>query len=75
MAVDNQTSIDVKKYLVTEKTDYKTFSEEKISDDLSTIKKAEIRSKSKVNIVRNRRDSAVKRAMSALSLKDPFKGF
>ena len=71
---NNQTSIDVKKYLVTEKADYKDFGEEKVRSDLENLKKAEIRSQKRVSITRNMRDSAIKRAMNALSLSNPFKG-
>jgi len=71
---NNQTSIDVKKYLVTEKADYKDFGKEKVQSDLENLKKAEIRSQKRVSTTRNMRDSAIKRAMNALSLSNPFKG-
>ena len=71
---NNQPSIDINKYLVTEKFDYKTFSKNKVQTDLEGLKKAEIRSEKRVDITRNMRESAIKRAMSALSLKNPFKG-
>lgn len=71
---NNQANIDVNKYLVTQQADYKKFAKEKVQSDLENLKKAEIRSQKRVSITRNMRDGAIKRAMNALSLDNPFKG-
>jgi hypothetical protein len=71
---NNQSNIDVKNYLVTQKADCKEFSKNRVQSDLENLKKAEIRSQKRVSITRNMHDGAIKRAMSALSLNNPFKG-
>lgn len=72
----NKQNIDVKKYLVTEKSDYKQFPKEKISQDFQDLQKAEIRSKARRSVSTwDQRDGEVKRAKKALSLNNPFKGF
>lgn len=65
---------EIKKYLVTQKSDVDSFSQEKINKDLSLIKKQEERTKKKVDISVGVRDKQVGRAMGALSLINPFKG-
>jgi len=73
--MDNkQTIVDPKKYLITEKSDIKNFSREKIVGDLDAIKKAEIRSKTRSSILTKSKDNEASRAMGALSLINPFKG-
>lgn len=70
----NNTDIDVRKYLVTQKSDLQSFSEEKFNEDLEAITKSELRSKERVGIIMGKKENAVTRAMSALSLINPFKG-
>lgn len=73
--MDNrQATVDPQKYLVTQKSDIKNFSREKISSDLNAIKKAEIRSKTRSNILLDSKENAASRAMNALSIINPFKG-
>lgn len=71
---NNQTTVDPKKYLVTEKSDIKNFQKEKIIGDLEAIKKAELRSKTRSSILAGNNGNAASRAMNALSLINPFKG-
>lgn len=72
---NDENKINVKKYLVTQSSDIKSFSKKKILTDLSTIQKAEIRSKKSFDITSDKRASEVTRAMDALKLLNPFKGF
>lgn len=72
---NQQTNIDYSKYLVTQKSDINSFSQSKLQDDLAAIEKAEIRSKQRVDIARDKEENQVSRAMDALSLNNPFKGF
>ncbi len=71
---NNQTPIDVKKYLVTQKSDINNIPQEKINKDLEAITKSELRAKARAGITIDREESAITRAMSALSLTNPFKG-
>ena len=71
---NNQTPIDPKKYLVTEKSDINKFSREKITNDLDAIKKAELRSQVRTSKFLNKKENEVSRAMNALSLINPFRG-
>jgi len=73
--INQQSNIDYNKYLVTQKSDISSFSQKKLQSDLAAIEKAEIRSKWRVDIPRDKEESQVSRAMSALSLNNPFKGF
>jgi hypothetical protein len=72
---NQQTNIDYNKYLVTQKSDISSFSQEKLQSDLAAIEKAEIRSKQRVDIARDKEENQVSRAIDALSLNNPFKGF
>lgn len=75
MMTDNSnTDIDIKKYLVTQKSDLQSFSEEKINKDLDAITKSELRSKERAGITMGKKEDAVTRAISALGLINPFKG-
>lgn len=71
---NSQSEIDARKYLVTEKSDISSFSQEKILQDLKSLQKAEIRSKKSFDITSDKRDNEVTRAMNALKLTNPFKG-
>lgn len=71
---NSPTQVDVKKYLVTEKSDISSFSKEKLLGDLNAIEKAEIRSKKRFDITSDKRENEISRAMNALKLSNPFKG-
>jgi hypothetical protein len=72
---NNQTNpVDVSKYLITQQSDIKEFSKEKIKKDLNAIKKAELRAKQRIDISMGKKENEVTRAMTALSLINPFKG-
>jgi hypothetical protein len=73
--INQQTNTDYSKYLVTQKSDINSFSQSKLQNDLAAIEKAEIRSKQRVDIARDKEENQVSRAMDALSLNNPFKGF
>jgi hypothetical protein len=72
--INNQKVVNTKKYLVTQQSDVKQFSNKKIQSDLDAIKKAELRAKERIDITMGKKESAITRAMSALSLVNPFKG-
>jgi hypothetical protein len=68
-------TIDIKKYLVTEKSDISKFSKDKILSDFKAIEKAEIQSRNRSVITTDeKRNNDVTRAMRALKLSNPFKG-
>jgi len=71
---NSQIKIDAKNYLVTEKSDIKNFSKEKVCVDLEAIKKAEIRSERRSTILTGNKESAASRAIKVLSLINPFRG-
>lgn len=71
---NSNTDIDVKKYLVTQRSDIQNFSKEKINEDLDAITKSELRSKERAGITMGKKENAITRAMGALSLINPFKG-
>jgi len=62
-------------YLVTEAVDPQKLGNEKVESDLSIINEAEEKQAYKADISKGLRDPQVKRAVSALRLKNPFKGF
>jgi hypothetical protein len=71
---NNQNDINIKNYLITEKSDIQSFSKKKINNDLEAIKKAELRAKQQLDITMDKKEGAITRAMKALSLINPFKG-
>jgi hypothetical protein len=71
---NTQTKVNTKKYLITQQSDVTSFSQGKLKDDLAAIQKAEIRSKQRLDIARDKKESQVSRAMDALSLNNPFNG-
>jgi hypothetical protein len=71
---NNQTVVDAKKYLITQKSDIENISQQKINKDLEAITKSELRSKARAGIAIDKEEDEVTRAMSALSLANPFKG-
>ena len=68
------TTIDEKIYLVTKKCDVANLSKDKLGKDLGTLKNAEQRSKKRIDITFGKKDSEITRAMSTLSIINPFKG-
>jgi len=71
---ENQPKPNVKTYLITEKSDISKFSQQKITNDLDRIKKAEMRTKQRISITIDKKGNAASRAMNVLSLRNPFKG-
>ena len=74
MPDSNTTTINEKTYLVTQKCDITKLSNKKVGTDLDALKSAEEKTKKRIDITYGRKDSAVTRAMGALSLMNPFKG-
>lgn len=69
-----KTPINEKFYLVTHKSDVKSLSKSQLGSDLNALKKAEQRSKKRIDITFGKKDSEITRAMNALSIINPFKG-
>jgi len=61
-------------YLVTKKCDVKNLSKDQRNKDLGALKKAEQRSQRRIDITFGKKDSEMTRAMSALSIINPFRG-
>ncbi len=61
-------------YLVTQAVDTKSLSADLKSSDLKQLLKAEEKSNQRMNIARSTKNPQVSRALSALQLKNPFKG-
>lgn len=70
----NTANVNEKIYLVTQKCDVKALDNKKILGDLSQLKTAEERNQKKIAITFGKKDNEVTRAMSALSIMNPFKG-
>ncbi len=68
------TTINERTYLVTQRCDISKLSDKKVGTDLDALKTAEDRTRERINITYGKKDSAVTRAMGALSLMNPFKG-
>ena len=62
-------------YLVTKGVETSTISTNKLTSDLDQLNTAEEKSVYKANIAKNIKDPLVYRAMSALRLSNPFKGY
>lgn len=62
-------------YLVTEAVNVKNIDDTKLSSDLDDLHKAEEKKQKKVDISKGIRNPQVKRAVSALKLTNPFKGY
>ena len=71
---NSNTPINEKTYLVTRKVDIESLSKDRLGSDLNSLKKAEQRSKKRIDITFGKKDSEITRAMSALSIINPFKG-
>ena len=75
MENQNSNTINMSNYLVTEAVDTKNIAQEKVSSDLDTLRKAEEKTNYKTNIAKGIRNPKVRRAVSALKLTNPFKGY
>lgn len=62
-------------YLVTQAVDTSSISTDKLSSDLEQLTKAEEKSTYKANIAKGIANPQVRRAVSALKLSNPFKGY
>ncbi len=71
---NNDIPLNSKTYLVTQKCDIKDLSSTQLQGDLNMLKKAEERSQRRIDITFGKKDNEITRAMSALSLINPFKG-
>lgn len=72
---NNQNTVNISNYLVTQAIDTKSLPEEKLSSDLEQLSKAEEKSTYKANIAKGISNPQVRRAVSALKLANPFKGY
>lgn len=71
--MDNQDNI--KKYLVTEAVDTSKLPKSKLDQDLAILEKFEQKSNYKTDISIGIENPALSRAMKALQLSNPFKGY
>lgn len=71
----NLNLLDETNYLVTEAVSTATLPKQKVSSDLAQLEKAETKSVYKANLAKGTRNPLVYRAMTALSLSNPFKGY
>lgn len=62
-------------YLVTKGVEISSISTNKLTSDLDQLNKAEERTTYKANIAKGIKDPLIYRAMSALRLANPFKGY
>lgn len=62
-------------YLVTKGVEVSSISTNKLTSDLDQLNKAEEKTTYKANIAKGVKDPLVYRAMSALRLANPFKGY
>jgi len=72
---NTQNTINLSDYLVTQAVDTKTLSQDKLSSDLEQLSKAEEKSTYKANIAKGIANPQVRRAVSALKLANPFRGY
>jgi hypothetical protein len=72
---NNESTINASDYLVTEAVDTRRLGQEKLSSDLDILNKAEEKKNYKTNITKGITNPKIKRAVSALRLKNPFKGY
>ena len=67
--------MEINNYLITQKSDISSFTQQKLNEDLNKIKTSEERKVYKGNLRKGRNSIALSRAINALSLNNPFKGF
>lgn len=68
-------TINISNYSVTQAVDTNSLAQDKLLSDLDQLSKAEEKSTYKADIAKNIRNPQVKRAVSALKLANPFKGY
>lgn len=73
--MDQQNSINVNDYLVTQPVTPTTLSKVKLSGDMDILQKAESRANYKEDITKGVKDVKEASALSALKLVNPFKGY
>lgn len=71
----NKQNDDLTKYLVTEGTDPNTIPKVQVSEDLGLLQIAEERTNFQTDISHGVKNPELSRAMRALSLANPFKGY
>jgi len=72
---NNQNQINLSNYLVTQAVDTKKIAQDKLLSDLEQLSKAEEKSAYKADIAKGIKNPQVHRAVSALKLANPFKGY
>ena len=75
MSNDDNTKFNISDYLVTEAIDPRNIDQGKINSDLEALNKAEEKTTYKTNIAKGIKNTKVQRAVSALKLTNPFKGY
>ena len=73
--INNQNTINLADYLVTQAVDPNTINKEKLTSDLEQLSKAEEKTVYKINIAKGIKNPQIRRAVSALKLSNPFKGY
>lgn len=68
-------TINEQNILVTQAINFAAIPQQKVSNDLEQLKEAETSSVYKENIAKNIKDPLIYRAVSALRLANPFKGY
>ena len=71
----NQNTVKASDYLVTQAINTKDIVAEKLSSDLEQLNKAEEKSVYKADISKGIGNPKIRRAVSALKLANPFKGY
>ncbi len=72
---NNQNTINISDYLTTQAIDTKLIVAEKLSSDLEQLNKAEEKGAYKADITKGISNPKIRRAVSALKLANPFKGY
>lgn len=72
---NNTEELDIKKYLVTEAVDTEELPEAQLNNDLEFLKKSEVKADYQPDISKGIENPALSRAMKALRLVNPFKGY
>lgn len=73
--MDQQSSINIQNYLVTQPVTPNKLPQNKISDDMTLLNKAEERANYKEDITSGVKDIKQASALAALKLVNPFKGY
>lgn len=76
MAQNNNINLlDENNYLVTKGVSTSDLPSSKLQDDLSLLTKAETKTTYRANIAKGQKNPQIYRALSALRLSNPFKGY